>query len=65
MGTSALKEGGLFLVIYICLLVQVIPTCHAQACLLYTPRLPSLSFIHLILNFLFLAFFFLFKLAGR
>lgn len=46
------------MVIYICLLVQVIPTCHAQACLLYTPRLPSLSFIHLILNFLFLAFFF-------
>lgn len=54
-----------FLVIYICLLVQIIPTCRAQACLLYTPRLPSLSFIHFILNFLFLAFFVLNWLEGR
>lgn len=46
--------------------VQIIPPCHAQACLLYTPRLPTLSFIGLcILNFLFLVFFLNFKLAGR
>lgn len=63
MDASVLKEGGLF--IYTRLIVHIIPLCDAQACLRYTPGLPTLSFICLlILNVLFLAFF-CFKLAGR